>query len=206
MPTIGLIQGSGRIGGNGAGLAIWLQSLFDSHPSNATATYKILPIDYNAAPFPLGPIRNPTLPAATKNPADYPDADIRQWSEIVSGCDGFIVLTPQHNWGYPAELKLAFDHLYWEWRGKPFVLVTYGGHGGNHCAEQLKHSLPGGLKMKFIGPNVMVTLPGDYTGGSARVDPKVFGSEGEIPEWIGSQKEGVLKAFENLFEELKEKA
>ena len=57
--------------------------------------------------------------------------------------------------------------------------------------------------MKFIGPNRMVTLPGDYTGGSARIDPKMFNSEGEIPEWIRNQNEGVLNAFENLFEELK---
>ena len=86
------------------------------------------------------------------------------------------------------------------------MLVTYGGHGGNHCAEQLKYTLPGGLKMKFVGPNVMVTLPGDYTGGQVRIDPKVFDPEDEIPEWIGSQREGVLNAFENLFEELKGRA
>ena len=83
------------------------------------------------------------------------------------------------------------------------MLVTYGGHVGNHCAEQLEHSLPGGLKMKFVGPNVMITLPGDYTDGPARIDPKVFDSEGDIPEWIGNWNEGVLNAFGNLFEELK---
>ena len=49
----------------------------------------------------------------------------------------------------------------------------------------------------------MITLPGDYTGGPARIDPKVFDSEGDIPEWIGNWNEGVLNAFGNLFEELK---
>ena len=68
MPIIGLIQGSGRLRGNGAGLAVWLQSLCNSHPSNTSYYYhyKLLLIDFNAPPSPLGPIRNKTLPASIK--------------------------------------------------------------------------------------------------------------------------------------------
>jgi NAD(P)H-dependent FMN reductase len=36
----------------------------------------------------------------------------RAWSAKVAAADGFIFVTPQYNWGYPAPLKNARDHLY----------------------------------------------------------------------------------------------
>ena len=56
-------------------------------------------------------------------------------------------VTPQYNWGYPAPLKNALDHLFKEWSGKPAMIVTYGGHGGVRCAAQLRQVLDG-LDMK----------------------------------------------------------
>ena len=53
------------------------------------------------------------------------------------------MVTPQYNWGYPAPLKNAIDHLYSEWGGKPAMIVTYGGHGGTRCADQLRQVLDG---------------------------------------------------------------
>ena len=50
-------------------------------------------------------------------------------------------MTPQYNWGYPAPLKNAIDHLYKEWVGKPAMIVTYGGHGGDKRAAQLRQVL-----------------------------------------------------------------
>jgi NAD(P)H-dependent FMN reductase len=53
-----------------------------------------------------------------------------------------VFVSPQYNWGYPAPLKNAIDHLYKEWLGKPAVIVTYGGHGGDNvgvsCVRFLK--------------------------------------------------------------------
>ncbi|PCH33691.1 hypothetical protein WOLCODRAFT_59973, partial [Wolfiporia cocos MD-104 SS10] len=78
----------------------------------------------------------------------------REWSSFISSCAAIVVLTPQYNWGVPGELKNAFDHLYWEWRDKPAVIVTYGGHGGSKCAEQLRSILGGGLNTQLVQTGV----------------------------------------------------
>ena len=75
----------------------------------------------------LGLDDEPDIPAAG---APYASAATRRWSEMVPAAKGVVFVTPQYNWGYPAALKNAIDHLYREWRGKPVLIVTYGGHGG----------------------------------------------------------------------------
>ena len=53
--------------------------------------------------------------------------------------DGFIVITPEYNHGYPAVLKSALDALYAEWVRKPIAFVSYGGwSGGVRAVEQLR--------------------------------------------------------------------
>ena len=64
---------------------------------------------------------------------------------------------PQYNWGYPAPLKNALDHLYREWSGKPAMIVTYGGRGGARCAQQLQQVCEG-LRMAPIATRTGLTL------------------------------------------------
>lgn len=53
--------------------------------------------------------------------------------------DGFVVITPEYNHGYPASLKLAIDYVYAAWRAKPVSFVSYGGMaGGQRAVEQLR--------------------------------------------------------------------
>ncbi|MBQ0998833.1 NADPH-dependent FMN reductase [Streptomyces sp. RK62] len=57
----------------------------------------------------------------------------------IGGLDGFVVITPEYNHGYPAALKLAVDYVYREWRAKPVGFVSYGGMaGGQRAVEQLR--------------------------------------------------------------------
>jgi len=57
----------------------------------------------------------------------------------IGGLDGFVVVTPEYNHGYPAALKLAIDYVYREWRAKPVGFVSYGGMaGGQRAVEQLR--------------------------------------------------------------------
>jgi hypothetical protein len=67
--------------------------------------------------------------------------------------------------------KNSLDHLYWEWRGRPTALLTFGGHGGGKCAEALRTVCAGGLKMTLLPPelDVKVTLPHDHIQGDVRV-------------------------------------
>lgn len=60
--------------------------------------------------------------------------------EMMSRADGYIVVSPEYNHGYPGELKLFLDSFYKEYARKPVALcgVSAGGLGGSRMAEQLK--------------------------------------------------------------------
>jgi NAD(P)H-dependent FMN reductase len=100
-------------------------------------------VDLKEWPLPMDD--EPEIPAT----GDYACEHTRAWSEKISEGAAFIFVSPQYNWGYPAPLKNALDHLYREWSGKPAMIVTYGGHGGGKCADQLRQVLDG-LKMKTV--------------------------------------------------------
>jgi len=102
--------------------------------------------------WPLLTDDEPGIPAGVAG--DYANDHTRAWSRKVSEGDAIVFVTPQYNWGYPASLKNALDHLYGEWRGKPAVIVSYGSHGGGKCAQQLRQVIEG-LNMR-----PMETMPG----------------------------------------------
>ena len=96
----------------------------------------------------------PRIPAS----GCYSQEHTRAWSHKVSKTGGFVFVTPQYNWGYPAPLKNAIDHLYEEWRGKPLLIITYGAHGGGKCAVQLRQ-VADGLQMRTLAamPQLILT-------------------------------------------------
>jgi NAD(P)H-dependent FMN reductase len=106
------------------------------------------------AQWPL-PDDEPDVPAVA---SVYAHEHTRAWSRRVASAAGFVFVTPQYNWGYPAALKNALDHLYREWSGKPAVVVTYGFHGGGRCAAQLREVLDG-LRMRTAPTMPALTLP-----------------------------------------------
>ncbi|MGZ5890898.1 MAG: NADPH-dependent FMN reductase [Hyphomicrobium sp.] len=95
--------------------------------------------------WPLPMDDEPGIPAIDS----YAFEHTRAWSRKVAEASAFVFVIPQYNWGYPAPLKNAIDHLYKEWTGKPAVIVTYGGHGGDKCGRQLRQVLKS-LKMRPI--------------------------------------------------------
>lgn len=57
----------------------------------------------------------------------------------IGACDGFVVVTPEYNHGYPAPLKALIDSVGAEWQAKPVGFVSYGGvSGGLRAVEQLR--------------------------------------------------------------------
>lgn len=76
-------------------------------------------------------------PAAT---SDYEDDDeARRWAGVIGRADGFVIISPEYNYGYPAVLKSALDSVYREWNRKPVAFVTYGGwSGGVRAMQQLR--------------------------------------------------------------------
>jgi NAD(P)H-dependent FMN reductase len=68
----------------------------------------------------------------------YPDAATAAWGQLVDAADGYVVVTPEYNHGYPAALKNALDHVSVELGRKPVAFVGYGGVGGARAVEQLR--------------------------------------------------------------------
>ena len=70
----------------------------------------------------------------------YPYENVQKWSAIADSVDGFIIVTPEYNHGYPAVLKNALDWLYPEFSNKPVGLVgvSDGPSGGLRAVEQLR--------------------------------------------------------------------
>ena len=70
---------------------------------------------------------------------DYSQEHTKKWSKTIDDADGFIIVTAEYNFGYPAPLKNALDFLYQEWNYKPVAFVSYGGiAGGTRAVQQLK--------------------------------------------------------------------
>lgn len=133
--------------------------------------------------WPLAMNDEPGIPAA----GAYQQTSTIAWSEKVAGADAIVFVTPQYNWGYPAALKNAVDHLYAEWRDKPILIVTYGGHGGGKCAAQLQQVCEG-LKMKVIPTMPGITLPRAV----------IEGAPLDMVADIHGQADDIKKAFREL--------
>jgi len=78
------------------------------------------------------------LIGATDNTQKLPQA--RKLSRKIAKADGFIVVSPEYNHGFPGELKTMLDMLYDEYAQKPVGLcgVSAGRLGGARAVEQLR--------------------------------------------------------------------
>lgn len=64
----------------------------------------------------------------------------KKYSEKVTKADGFVIVSPEYNHGYPGELKMMLDMAYQEYNKKPVAIfgVAGGGMGGVRMVEQLR--------------------------------------------------------------------
>ena len=46
------------------------------------------------------------------------------WSKLASSAQGYIIVSPEYNHGYPGELKLMLDQAYKEYAHKPVGIVV----------------------------------------------------------------------------------
>jgi len=137
MTRVLLIMGSVRAGRICPKIAQWVAEL-----GRALNGFDYEIVDLADWPLPLDD--EPYIPAMSR----YAQPHTLAWSEKISHSDAVVFVTPQYNWGYPAALKNAIDHLYTEWCGKPAAIITYGGHGGGRCARQLKQ-VAASVKMRL---------------------------------------------------------
>jgi NAD(P)H-dependent FMN reductase len=71
---------------------------------------------------------------------DDPPPRLQEFSDKLAAADGFIIVTPEYNHGYPGVLKNALDYLLPEYERKPVGIATVsaGGFAGINCLAQLR--------------------------------------------------------------------
>jgi NAD(P)H-dependent FMN reductase len=84
-------------------------------------------------------LREVPLRPVQQTPFDCDDPAVHALSARIDAADGFVIITPEYNHGYPASIKLAIDSVYYPWQAKPVAFVSYGGiAGGLRAVEQLR--------------------------------------------------------------------
>lgn len=146
---ITVILGSIREGRAGEKVAKWfMEALKDS----AHAQLELL--DLRDYPLPL--FADATPPSMRQGP--HANAAVQKWLDKIAAADGFIIITPEYNHGYPGPLKNAIDYVYAEWNGKPVGFVSYGGlAAGSRAVEQLRE-VAVELQMIPVREQVMIPL------------------------------------------------
>lgn len=85
----------------------------------------------------LADVRDFRLPATD----DTEESETAQkLAEKFSRADGFVIVSPEYNHGYPGELKMMLDMLYPQYARKPLAIcgVGSGVMGGVRMVEQLR--------------------------------------------------------------------
>lgn len=99
------------------------------------------------------------------------DPVLKKWSDTIKRAQGYIIVAPVYNAGYPGPLKNALDSLYHEWNHKPVAFVGYSGgtSGGSAMIAQLRQVAADGLEM--IPVETSITIPQSW---------KAFTTRGEV--------------------------
>ena len=159
-PTVLVVLGSTRAGRLCRKIALWVVAVAEA--SN-DLNYELADlIDWH---LPMND--EPGIPAL----GHYQQAHTRAWSDKVANADAIMFVAPQYNQGYhrPTQERHR-SPLYKEWNGKPVVIVSYGGHGGNKCAAQLRQ-VTEGLKMRPVATMPGIVLTDDMMMGG-HLDPE----------------------------------
>jgi NAD(P)H-dependent FMN reductase len=91
----------------------------------------------------------------------YPEeSQSRRWGQTIAAHDGFVIVTPEYNHGYPGQLKNAIDQIYQPWSYKPVAFVGYGGvSSGSRAVQQLRQVIVE-LRMIPVRDEVLLRLIG----------------------------------------------
>jgi len=107
--------------------------------------------------FPM-PFFDQAVSPATPGRAPYENEVVRKWTAAIGASDGFVVVTPEYNYGPPAVLKNAIDWVYPEWNRKAVAFVSWGGAMGARSVQQLRETAIE-VQLAPIRSSVHIPLP-----------------------------------------------
>jgi NAD(P)H-dependent FMN reductase len=132
MTVISVIVGSIRQGRFSEKPALWILQ----HLKNRSGIDASL-LDLRDFPMPF--FDHPLPPAAPGRPP-YEHEVVKKWTAEIARSDGFVIVTPEYNYGPPAVLKNALDWVYPEWKRKAVAFVSYGSTAGARSVQQLRET------------------------------------------------------------------
>jgi NAD(P)H-dependent FMN reductase len=148
-PTLMLVVASTRPGRVGFPIAEWFRSQAEDE-----GTFEVDFADLAEIGLPF--MNEPNHPRFRQ----YTHQHTKAWSARVERADAFVLVMPEYNYGFNAELKNAIDYLHQEWHYKPVGLVSYGGvSAGTRAAQMIKQvlttlrmtPLPEALPIPWVG-------------------------------------------------------
>ncbi len=147
--TIHVVIGSTRQGRLGEPVGRWFSAIAAARDDLAV---EVVDLKDWELPFLTTPV-----PPAMAPPTDELT---RRWAAKVEEADGYVLVTPEYNHGYPAALKNALDHVFHPWRRKPVSFVGYGGPGGGiRAVEQLRQVV---IELEMVPLRHQVSIPRAY--------------------------------------------
>jgi len=139
--------------------------------------------------WPLPFFDQSVTPSYKKEP--YPHEIVERWSAKVGEADGYIIVTPEYNHGYPAVLKNALDWVFKEWAHKPVGFVSYGSAGGARSVEQLRQVV---IELSLVPLRPAIHIPGEmYMAASKANDAGVATAFAPMQERIGAFFDELIK-------------
>lgn len=106
---------------------------------------------------------------------ETPPPELARFVADMARADGFVLVVPEYNHGYPGALKNLLDALYDEWNRKPFAIVGVGGiSGGMRMIESLRVVIAG-LEAVAIPRSVPVQFVGKTWTPEGPAEPEVWG-------------------------------
>jgi NAD(P)H-dependent FMN reductase len=124
--------------------------LFDLAKTRTDAEFELLDLRDYPLPF----YDEPVPPALIKG--NYQNETAKKWAAKIAEGDGYIIVTPEYNHGYPGVLKNALDYLATEWGKKPVGFVSYGGVSGARSVEQLRQVV---IELRMVPIEAALLLP-----------------------------------------------
>jgi NAD(P)H-dependent FMN reductase len=86
------------------------------------------------------PFFDQPVPPAAPGRSPYEHDVVKKWTAEIGRSDGFVIVTPEYNYGPPAVLKNALDWVYPEWKRKSVAFVSYGSAAGARSVQQLRET------------------------------------------------------------------